>query len=56
MTHIKSTIKEGVGFIEEEAGELLHDEKTAAKGRDLRNEGRIGSGKAPKLSKPGSGA
>ena len=55
MTEIKSKIKEGAGYIEEEAGELVGSEKTADKGRQLRNEGRMEQGKAPKLTKPGTG-
>ncbi|ESQ77727.1 hypothetical protein [Asticcacaulis sp. AC402] len=51
---IKSTIKETVGAAEEELGEALHNDKMADKGRALRNEGRIGSGKLPKTSVPGT--
>ena len=48
-------IKEAAGFIEEEAGEALNNDKMANKGRDLRNEGRIEGGKLPKTTVPGTG-
>ena len=51
---LKSTIKETTGKAEEELGEALHNEKMADKGRQMRNEGRIGNGKLPKVSAPGS--
>ncbi|ESQ91575.1 hypothetical protein ABAC460_06200 [Asticcacaulis sp. AC460] len=51
---IKSSIKETVGAAEEELGEAVHNDKMADKGRALRNEGRIGNGKLPKTSVPGS--
>ena len=51
---IKSSIKETTGKAEEELGEALHDEKMADKGRQMRNEGRIGNGKLPKTSAPGT--
>ena len=51
---IKSSIKETTGKAEEELGEALHNEKMADKGRQLRNEGRIGSGKLPKTNVPGT--
>lgn len=54
MNKVEASIKEASGYIEEEAGELLHDDKMALKGRRLRNEGRMEQGKAPKLSKPGT--
>jgi hypothetical protein len=52
---IKGQTKEGAGFIEEETGEMLKNDKMAQKGRDLRNEGRIEDGKTPKTTKPGTG-
>jgi uncharacterized protein YjbJ (UPF0337 family) len=52
---IKGAAKEAAGFIKEETGEQLKDEKMAQEGRDLRNKGRIEDGKAPKLTKPGTG-
>lgn len=55
MTKIKANLKEAAGYLEEEAGELMGSEETAAEGRALRNEGRIEKGKLPKLTKPGDG-
>lgn len=52
---VKGSIKEGAGFVKEEAGELIKDKKMMKEGRDLRNEGRIEDGKAPKLTEPGTG-
>jgi hypothetical protein len=37
-----------------EHGKSPESQKKAQEGRDLRNEGRIEDGKAPKTSKPGS--
>lgn len=56
ITHmsVKSSIKETVGAAEEELGEALHNTKMTAKGRVLRNEGRIGNGKLPKTTIPGT--
>ena len=51
---IKSTIKKTAGSAEEELGEAMHNDKMANKGRALRNQGRVGNGKAPKTTKPGS--
>lgn len=51
---VKSSIKETVGAAEEELGEALHDAKMADKGRAMRNEGRIGNGKLPKTTIPGT--
>ena len=51
---VKGKTKEAAGFIEEEAGEMFRDEEMAQKGRNLRNEGRIEDGKAPKLTRPGT--
>ena len=51
---VKSSIKETVGAAEEELGEALHNNKMTAKGRVLRNEGRIGNGKLPKTTVPGT--
>ena len=55
MNKVTGSIKESAGFVEEEVGEKLNDPKMAQKGRDLRNEGRIEQGKAPKLTPPGTG-
>lgn len=52
---IKGNIKEAAGFVKEETGEKLKDDKMAQEGRNLRNEGRVEDGKAPKLTKPGTG-
>jgi hypothetical protein len=55
---VKGEIKEGAGFVKEEAyepGKSPESQKKAQEGRDLRNEGRIEDGKAPKTSKPGTG-
>lgn len=52
---IKGSTKEAAGFIKEELGEKLKNSKITQEGRDLRNEGRIEGGKAPKLTKPGTG-
>ena len=52
---ITGKIKEGAGYLEEEAGELLKKKKMAEEGRALRNEGRIEDNKAPKTTKPGTG-
>lgn len=51
-------IKEAVGYVKEEAhehGKSLDCQKKAQEGRDLRNEGRIEDGKAPKTGTPGTG-
>jgi hypothetical protein len=56
---IKGEIKEGAGFLKEEAyehGKSPGSQKKAQEGRDLRNEGRVEDGKAPKTTKPGTGA
>jgi uncharacterized protein YjbJ (UPF0337 family) len=47
-------VKEAAGFVKEETGEKLKNPKMAQEGRNLRNEGRIEDGKAPKLTKPGT--
>ena len=55
---VKGEIKEAAGFVKEEANE--HGKSPASKekaqeGRDLRNEGRVEDGKAPKTTEPGTG-
>ncbi len=56
MTHtIKGSIKEAAGYTKEELGESIDDAQMAREGRDLRNEGRMEKGKAPKLGEPGGG-
>lgn len=55
---IKGEIKEAAGYLKEEAnehGKTPEAQKKAQEGRDLRNEGRIEDGKAPKASTPGTG-
>lgn len=52
---VKGSIKETAGFIQEETGEKLGNKNMAQEGRNLRNEGRIENGKAPKLTEPGTG-
>jgi len=52
---MKSKTKEVLGTAEEELGEGMHNTNMADKGRQLRNEGRIGSGKLPKTNVPGTG-
>ncbi|WP_404337731.1 hypothetical protein AB2M62_03135 [Sphingomonas sp. MMS12-HWE2-04] len=56
---IEGNIKEAAGFVKEEAfehGTSAGSQKKAQEGRDLRNEGRVEDGKAPKITEPGSGA
>jgi hypothetical protein len=53
----KGELKEAAGYIKEEAyehGKSPASQKKAQEGRNLRNEGRIEDGKAPKTSKPGT--
>jgi hypothetical protein len=55
---VKGEIKEAAGFIKEEAhehGKSPASKQKAQEGRDLRNEGRVEDGKAPKTTKPGTG-
>jgi hypothetical protein len=54
----KGQIKEAAGFVKEEMnehGKSPESQKKAQEGRDLRNEGRIEDGKAPKSTPPGTG-
>lgn len=56
---IEGKAKEAAGYVKEEAfehGKSAESQKKAQEGRDLRNEGRVEDGKAPKTSEPGSGA
>ncbi len=56
---IEGQIKEAAGFVKEEIyehGKSPESEKKAQEGRDLRNEGRVEDGKAPKTTEPGTGA
>ena len=55
---IKGEVKEAAGYIKEELnehGKSPEAQRKAQEGRDLRNEGRIEYGKAPKTSEPGAG-
>jgi hypothetical protein len=55
---VKGEIKEAAGYVKEEAfehGKSAASQKKAQEGRDLRNEGRVEDGKAPKTSTPGTG-
>ncbi len=55
---VKGEMKEAAGFIKEEMnehGKSLESEKKAQEGRDLRNEGRVEQGKAPKTTPVGTG-
>jgi hypothetical protein len=55
---VKGEIKEGAGFVKEEMnehGKSPDSQRKAQEGRNLRNEGRVEDGKAPKTTKPGTG-
>jgi hypothetical protein len=55
---VKGQIKEAAGFVKEEMNEHGKSPESKAKaqeGRNLRNEGRVEDGKAPKTTSPGSG-
>jgi hypothetical protein len=55
---VKGELKEGAGFVKEEMnehGKSPESQRKAQEGRDLRNEGRVEDGKAPKTTKPGTG-
>jgi hypothetical protein len=55
---VKGSAKEAAGFVKEELnehGKSPESQKKAQEGRDLRNEGRVEDGKAPKTNKPGTG-
>jgi hypothetical protein len=52
----KGQIKEAAGYAKEEAyehGKSAESQQKAQEGRNLRNEGRIEDGKAPKTTQPG---
>ena len=54
---VKGKIKETAGFIKEEAyehGDSAQSRMKAQEGRNLRNEGRMEDGKAPKTTQPGT--
>jgi hypothetical protein len=55
---VEGKVKEAAGFVQEEMNEHGKSSESKAKaqeGRDLRNEGRVEDGKAPKTTKPGTG-
>jgi hypothetical protein len=55
---VKGHIKEAAGYAKEEMnehGRSPESQRKAEEGRELRNEGRIEDGKAPKTSAPGTG-
>jgi hypothetical protein len=55
---VEGKAKEAAGYIKEELnehGKSSESQKKAQEGRDLRNEGRVEDGKAPKTTKPGTG-
>lgn len=55
---IEGKVKEAAGFVKEEAfehGDSPEAKQKAQEGRDLRNEGRVEDGKAPKTTEPGTG-
>lgn len=56
---IEGKAKEAAGYVKEELnehGKSAESKKKAQEGRDLRNEGRIEDGKAPKSSEPDTDA
>ena len=56
---IEGKAKEAAGYVKEELhehGKSPESQKKAEEGRQLRNEGRIEDGKAPKTTEPGTGA
>ena len=56
---VTGKVKEAAGYVKEEAnehGKSPESQRKAQEGRDLRNEGRVEDGKAPKTTKPGAGA
>ena len=55
---VKGQVKEAAGFVKEEMnehGKTAESQAKAQEGRNLRNEGRIEDGKAPKTTQPGTG-
>jgi uncharacterized membrane protein YukC len=57
LMSIEGKAKEAAGYLKEEAyehGKSPEAKRKAQEGRDLRNEGRIEDGKAPKTSEPGT--
>jgi hypothetical protein len=55
---VEGKLKEAAGYAKEEAfehGDSPEAKRKAQEGRDLRNEGRMEQGKAPKAAEPGTG-
>ena len=55
---IEGKIKEAAGYVKEEIfehGDSPEAKRKAQEGRDLRNEGKIEDGEAPKTTEPGTG-
>lgn len=55
---IEGKAKEAAGYVKEEIyehGKAAESKEKAREGRDLRNEGRVEDGKAPKTAEPGTG-
>jgi hypothetical protein len=55
---VKGQIKQAAGYLKEEAfehGKSGKSRQKAQEGRNLRNQGRIEEGKAPKTTRPGTG-
>lgn len=56
---IEGKVKEAAGYVKEEIfehGDSPEAKRKAQEGRDLRNEGKIEDGEAPKTTPVGSGA
>ncbi|WEK47941.1 MAG: hypothetical protein P0Y56_06495 [Candidatus Andeanibacterium colombiense] len=56
---VEGKLKEAAGYVKEELnehGKSPEAQKKAEEGRDLRNEGRVEDGKAPKTTDVGTGA
>ncbi|UAK25526.1 hypothetical protein [Sphingomonas nostoxanthinifaciens] len=56
---VEGKVKEAAGYVKEEFnehGKSPESQQKAQEGRDLRNEGRVEDGKAPKTMEPGTGA
>lgn len=55
---VEGKIKEAAGYVKEEThehGKTPESQRKAEEGRELRNEGRMEDGKAPKTNEPGTG-
>lgn len=54
---VEGKLKEAAGYVKEELyehGKSPESKEKAQEGRDLRNEGRIEDGKAPRTGEPGT--